>query len=332
MAEDYYKSLGVSRSASAEEIAKAYRKLARKFHPDLNPEDAGAKKRFQQIQTAYDTLSDPEKRKMYDQFGDKYEQFGAGGKPFGGAPFEGNPFGGGGSQGFDFGDLFGRGRRNRGGGGGGGQAGFGGVDLEDLLRQFGGSGGGGGGGNRSRRGEPMGGDVAAEITIPLRLAVTGGKTTVQLDRGGRIESIEVKIPQGIRSGKKIRLRGQGEAGLGGKPGDLLLTVHIAADPSFRVDGDNLEMKLPITIGEAIRGASVDVPTPGGSTVTLKIPPRSSGGRRLRVRGQGLPRRDGDPGDLYIELTIKLPDQLSDEAVAAVELIEKGYTKPVRGDL
>ncbi len=315
MADDYYKTLGVSRSASAEEIAKAYRKLARKYHPDLNPDDTSAKKRFQEIQTAYDTLNDPEKRKMYDQFGPAYEQMGGGGNPFAGG---GNPFGGGGAT-FDFNDMFGGGRRSGGGG-------FGGIDLEDIMRQF------GGGGRGSARSAPAAGqDLNAEISIPLKLAVTGGTTSLQVDRGGRIESIEVKIPAGIRDGKKIRLRGQGEKGLGSRAGDLLLTVHLQPHPNYRVDGDNLELKLPISLGEAIHGGSVDVPTPGG-TVALKIPPNSSSGKRLRVRGQGLPKREGGAGDLYIELLIKLPESMSDEARNALKSIDDAYSQPVRKDI
>ncbi len=316
MADDYYKRLGVSSSASAEEIAKAYRKLARKHHPDLNPDDVNAKKRFQEIQTAYDTLNDPDKRKMYDQFGEKYEQM-AGGNPHAGGP-GGNPFGGGGGAGVDFGDLFGRGGNSDGGG-------FGGMDIEELMRQF-------GGGGRGRRSAPAkASDLSAEITIPLKLAVSGGKTTIQLDRGGRSESLEVKIPAGIRGGKKIRLRGQGEQGRAGKSGDLLLTVHIQTHPNFRVDGDNLELKLPITIGEAAKGATIDVPTPNG-IVGLKIPPNSSSGKRLRVRGQGLPNRDGTAGDLYIELSIKMPDSLDADAMAAAEKFEAAYNKPVRASI
>lgn len=319
MAEDYYKLLGVSRTASAEEIAKAYRKLARKYHPDLNPDDASAKKRFQEIQTAYDALSDPEKRKLYDQFGGDYEKVrgaAGGGNPFpGGNPFSGgrSPFagGGGGSGSFNWQDLF----------GGGAGSGGGGVDLEELFGAF-------GGGQRGRA-PVRGRDVEADISIPLELAVTGGTTTLALDRGGRPEEIEVKIPVGIRSGKKIRLRGQGEPGPGGKGGDLLLRVTIQPHPLYRVDGDNLERRLPITLGEAVHGATIDVPTPHGKTVSLKIPPLSSSGKRLRVRGQGMPQRGGDPGDLYLELQIKLPEDLSAEAIAAVDAIEKSYRSGVR---
>ncbi len=236
MAEDYYKSLGIGRTASAEEIQKAYRKLARKHHPDMNPDDAGAKKRFQEIQKAYDVLNDPEKRKMYDQFGSGFEQMhgGAGG---------GNPFAGG--Q-VDLNDLFGRGGA------------FGGMDLGDLFRQFGG--GQAGPQERSRRAAPRAGrDIEASITIPFATAVMGGETSIQLDRGGgALETITVKIPVGIEDGKKIRLRGQGGGAPGGKNGDLLLTVHIAAHPHFKRNGQNLELKLPLTLPEAVAGAKVEV--------------------------------------------------------------------------
>lgn len=317
--------LGVSKTASNEEIAKAYRKLARKHHPDLNPDDASAKKKFQEIQTAYDTLNDPEKRKMYDQFGPSYEQMSGGG---GGHP-GGNPFGGAGGGGsFDFNDVFGGG----GGGGrrGGGQGGFGGFDLEDIFRQFGGGGGGGGGRSSARSAQPAS-DINAEITIPLKLAVTGGTTSLQIDRGGRPEVIEVKIPAGIRDGKKIRLRGQGEKGMGSRAGDLLLMIHFQPHSNFRVEGDNLELKLPITLNEAVNGATVDVPTPGG-TVALKVPANSSSGKRLRVRGQGLPKREGGAGDLYIELLIKLPEQIDEPTREAIKALDNAYGQPVRKDI
>ncbi len=192
MAEDYYKTLGVSRTASAEEISKAHRKLARKYHPDLNQDDKNAKKRFQEIQAAYDCLNDPEKRKLYDQFGSSYEQVQAGQRA-GGNPFSGqggNPFAGQ-AGGFDFNDLF-----------GGGQGGS--VDMGDLFRQF--TGGAAPGGSRSRRGQSAGparsADVEAEITVPLATAVLGGEAEITIDRGGVPESLRVKVPAGVNEGKK----------------------------------------------------------------------------------------------------------------------------------
>lgn len=308
MAEDFYKTLGVSRTASAEEISKAYRKLARKYHPDLNPDDKNAKKRFQEIQTAYDCLNDPEKRKLYDQYGANYEHAQA---ARGGA----NPFGG--QTSFDFNELF------------GGQNGN--VDLGDLFRQFTGGAAPSGSGRSRRSGSPrpQAADVEAEITVPLATAVLGGEAEISLDRGGVSESLRVKIPAGVQEGKKIRLRGQGRSS-GGQAGDLLLTVHVAPHPNFKLIGNNLELVLPVTLTEAILGAKVDVPTPGG-IVSLKIPPRSQSGKRLRIKGQGV-RSANNPGDLYIEIQVTLPDILSDSQLAMVKDLESGYTSSPRKDI
>lgn len=314
MADDYYKSLGVSHSASQEEISKAYRKLARKYHPDLNQDDKNAKKRFQEIQAAYDCLNDPEKRKMYDQFGPEYENYraaqagGRGGSPFSGA-------GSGGGQGFDFNDVL--------GGGGSGNS----VDIGDLFRQF------TGGGGRSRRtssaGSARASDVEAEITVPLSTAVLGGETEITLDRSGVPESLRVKIPGGVQEGKKIRLRGQGNSA-NGRAGDLLLTIHVAPHPFYKLVGNDLELKLPITLSEAAVGAKVDVPTPGG-IVTLTIPARSQSGKRLRVKGQGV-RSTSGTGDLYIELQIKLPDLLTEANLKTLQTLDAGYTSSIRREI
>lgn len=315
MAEDYYKALGVSRTASPEEISKAHRKLARKYHPDLNPEDKSAKGRFQEIQTAYDCLSDPEKRKMYDQFGSDYERVrgAGGGNPFqGGSPFQGGT----GGQQFDFNDVFGGGN--------------GGIDIGDIFRQF--TGGGAPGGGRGRRGgssaPAKGSDVEAEITVPFNTAVMGGETEITLDKGGVSESIRVKIPAGVEEGKKIRLRGQGNSN-GGRAGDLLLLIHVAPHPFFKRNGKDLELKLPVTLGEAALGAKVDVPTPGG-TVTVTIPAGTQSGKRLRVKGQGTRSKDNaSNGDLYIELQIKLPEKLSPQDLELLNKLDANYESSVR---
>ena len=237
MAEDYYKLLGVSRSASTDEIQKSYRKQARKFHPDLHADkDEKEKKRvlqkFQQIQQAYETLSDPKKRKMYDQFGSSYEQMGGGGNPFGGG---GNPFGGAG--GIDLSSLFG------GGGGGGG--------FEDMFRQMGGGGAPGG----QNQPPAKGSDVEQEITVPFAVAVKGGKHQLGIRRNGKSEKLDVSIPAGIESGKKVRLRGQGNPGPG-QPGDMLVTVKVAGHPVYARKGLNLLVDVPITILEAVQGAKL----------------------------------------------------------------------------
>ncbi|MEQ1825090.1 MAG: J domain-containing protein [Pirellula sp.] len=307
MANDYYKVLGVERTATAEEISKAYRKLARKHHPDLNPDDKNAKKRFQEIQQAYDCLNDPEKRKLFDQYGSNYEQF-RGGNPFAGGG--GFPQGTG-TGGFDFGDVFGQGAA-------------GGVDLGDIFRQF----GGGGAGRTRRPGPTKGQDIAAEISVPLRSIIQGGETQIQLDRGGKLESITVKIPAGIEPGKKIRLRGQGHPIAGGKAGDLLLKINVEPHPHYKITGHNLELRLPISIPEAIQGARIDVPTPTGM-VTLTIPPMSNSGKKLRVKGQGLKSADGSVGDMTVELLIKLPETPPSQTDLAMENLTKAYVRPVR---
>lgn len=322
MAEDYYKALDVSRTASPEEIQKAYRKLARKYHPDMNPDDAAAKKKFQQIQKAYDVLNDPEKRKLYDQFGPAFENMGAGG---GGGPD--GAAGGAGPFPFDIEQIFG-GRGGGGAGPGGGGFQFEG-DLGDIFQHF----TGGGGRGRGRRHAPptRGSDLSAEVTIPFNTAVMGGYREISIQRAGKFETIQIKVPAGVDSGKKIRLRGRGEPGAGGESGDLIVTINVAPHPHFRRQGHNLELRLPVTLGEAALGSTVDVPTPGG-IVSLKIPPNSSSGRRLRVKGQGVRSATGEAGDLYVELQIKLPASLDQTARDAVATIEQEYKGAVRDGL
>lgn len=306
MAIDFYNVLNVERTASQEEISKAYRKLARKYHPDLNQEDKNAKKRFQEIQQAYDCLNDPEKRKKFDQFGSDFEQY-ANRAPFSGAHAGGRPQGG-----FDFGDIF-------------GQGGSGGADFSEIFGQFA---GGGTGGRGRRAGPTKGRDIAAEIAVPLHTIIHGGETQIQLDRAGKLESLSVRVPAGIEPGKKIRLRGQGEPGSNGKPGDLLLTVNAEPNPNIKIVGQNLELRLPITLAEAVEGARVDVPTPSG-TITLTIPRMSNSGKKLRLKGQGLKRADGSVGDMTVELMIKLPDTLSEELTKQAGEWSAAYTIPLR---
>jgi DnaJ-class molecular chaperone len=307
MAEDYYQTLGVPRTASAEDIRKAYRELARKYHPDLHPDDEAAKEKFKQVQTAFDVLNDQGKREMYDRYGSSFEGVGAGGP--GGGPFpgggRGSPFPGGG--GFPGGE----------------------IDLESL---FGGGGGFGdlfGGGAKAGRGrrrtaQAAGENISARLAIPFRLAIEGGKTDVRIDRepAGRgkpatAETISVTIPQGLPDGGRMRLRGQGLPGSGGGPaGDLLLDVQVEPHPFFRRSGDTLEVTLPISLAEAIEGAKVDVPTPWG-TIALRIPPRTSGGRKLRAAGMGVRHANGAKGDLIAEVQIMLPDASAPDALQRV---------------
>jgi DnaJ-class molecular chaperone len=328
MSEDYYATLGVGRGANHDEIQKAYRKLARKYHPDMNPDDKAAQKKFKEVQQAYDVLSDEKKRKMYDQFGPAYEQYsqaaGAGG---GQVPPD---FGG-----FDFRQVFT-------GGGGGGDAGLP-PELQDLLRQFT-SGGGGfqfGGGpqpagrRRSRRGAAQpGADIRHEVEVPFRTAVTGGEVSLRLVRPGRkAETLAVKIPAGIDDGQTIRLRGQGEPSTTGGPnGDLLITVRIASDSHYRRDGLDLIVRLPVTIAEAALGAKVDVPTPQG-VISLKLPAGTSSGTRLRAKAQGIKKSDGSTGDLYAEVLIAIPKQIDGQAAELIRQLDQRLKQhDLRADL
>lgn len=304
MADDYYSTLGVSRDASAADIQKAYRKLARKYHPDMNPDDKDAKKKFQEVQTAFDVLSDNKKREMYDRYGSSFESMGRGPQP-------GQGYSGGGGPAFDFGDvdlsqIF---------GGGAGAAGGGGGGFADMLNQF------RRGGGRKQAPPRRGADVEAELEIPFNTAVTGGETQIRLERpDGHIETIAVKIPAGIEDGKKIRLRGQGESTGRGTPGDLLITVHIAAHPYFQRRGKNLDVTVPVTLAEAALGAKVDVPTPKG-TISLRVPPGTSSGAKLRIKGHGVVSKNGEAGDLYAEIQIVIPKNLDSKSQELIRQLD-----------
>lgn len=316
MAEDFYKTLGVPRDASAADIQKAYRKLARKYHPDMNPDDKSAKKKFQEIQAAFDVLSDQNKRELYDRYGSNFESMGRGPGPGGGA------YGPGGAQ-YDFGDvdlseLFG----NLGGGGGVG----GGGGFADMFNQFRKAGGKRGAAARK------GGDATAEVEIPFTTAVLGGETHIRIQRpSGEVETIKVKVPPGIDEGKKIRLRGQGEAPARGTPGDLIITVHVAPHPSFLRNGNRLDVKVPVTLAEAALGAKVDVPTPKG-TISLRVPPGTSSGTKLRVKGHGVVSKD-ETGDLYAEIQIVIPKSLESADQELVRKLDADWKLPdPRSDL
>ncbi|MEX2173550.1 MAG: J domain-containing protein [Pirellulaceae bacterium] len=324
MSDDYYKTLEVARGASEDEIQKSYRKLARKYHPDLNPDDKVAQKKFKEVQHAYDILSDAKKRKLYDQFGSNFEQMGQGPGPqwAGQAPQ--------GAEGFEFAGSW------PGGGGGQGQVP---PDLEDMLRQF--TGGSGafefGGPTTRRRGRRRpaqpGADARSEVEIPFRTAVTGGETSLQVRRGGsKAERLDVKIPAGIDDGQTIRLRGQGEPSRDDGPrGDLLITVRIASHPFFRRDGVDLIVKVPVTIAEAALGGKVDVPTPHG-TIALKVPAGTSSGQRLRAKGLGVHKSGGTPGDLYAEIMIVVPKQLDGESEELLRKLEARLKQNPRAEL
>ena len=320
MAKDYYTTLGVSRDASGSEIQKAYRRLAREFHPDLNPDDQTAKRKFQEVQKAFDVLNDSSKREMYDRYGSSFESMGGG--PQGGGPQGAGPWrtaqGGGGFEDIDIGEMFGE-RFGEGEG------------FAELFRGFGRAG-------RQRGGQPAsppsrGADIKNKLDVTLRIAVTGGEANLTVQRaGGKTEQITVKIPAGIEDGKKIRLRGQGEQQIGGGPaGDILITVCVLPHACFQRHGNNLEIRVPVTLSEAAAGATVDVPTPSG-TISLKVPPGSSSGTKLRVKGHGVSPHRGPPGDLYAEIQIVLPRSLDDDDVELINKLDAKHPQQPRSDL
>jgi len=288
---DPYEVLGVTKSATHADIKKAYRHLAKKYHPDHNKNDPKAASRLAEINAAYEIVGDEDKKAKFDR-----GEIGADGKPrFAG--FEGFGAGPGGFGGFT--------RSGAGPGGARFDFNFGaqGFDAADILSDlFGGAARrGSAGGGPPRRG----GDVVATARVPLETAVRGGSTRVVLPSG---RSLDVSIPAGVEDGQQIRLRGQGQAGpVGAEPGDALITVKIAPHARFRVEGRDLRLDLPVTLYEAALGAKVAVPTLSG-TVELAVPPGSNGGRVLRLRGKGLPAADGKPaGDLYVSLKVMLPE-------------------------
>ena len=370
---DFYKVLGVDKDATAADIKKAYRKLARANHPDSNPGDKAAEDRFKSIAEAYDVLGDTEKRRQYDEMRAVF----AGGGPFGG----GGPYaGGGGGQPFDINDLF-----------GGAPGGAGGGGFGDLL---GGMFGGGGGPRRTRSAARRGADVETTATIGfvealegvtvslrqtsqapcpdcrgtgakagttprvcpdcdgtgMRVASVGGAFTMNetcsscRGRGlvvddpcpscrgsGRARSektIQARIPAGVKDGQRIRLRGKGAEGENGGPrGDLFVVVKVAKHRLFGRSGDNLTLKVPISFDEAALGADIKVPTLLGGPVTVKVPAGTPNGRTFRVRGRGVPRKDGTKGDLLVTAEVQVPAVLSDEARAAVEAYRAAGVDP-----
>jgi curved DNA-binding protein len=300
MADDYYKILGVARDASAADIQKAYRQLARKYHPDLNPDDKTAKSKFQQVQKAFDVLNDTSKRELYDRYGSSFESMGQGGPRGGGGGKATWGAGGAGGEDVDFSQFFGE----RFGGDPSGTFG----DIFSQFRRAGGR-----GRKASTKPQPGAGDINAELQVPFNTAVLGGQAQFTLQRpDGHAETISVKVPVGIDDGKKIRLRGQGESLADGTAGDLILTIRVAPHPWFTRHGNNLEVRVPVSVAEAVLGAKIDVPTPKG-TISLRVPPGTSSGKKLRIKGHGVVARSGEPGDLFAEIQIVLPPQLDQEA-------------------
>ena len=309
MADDYYKTLGISKTATADEIRKAYRKLARVNHPDAKPNDPKAAEKFKEIQEAYDVLNDTEKRQQYDQFGPDFHRMGPGGPGGYSGPVPG--------------------------GFGGFNGGTGEVDLEEFLKKggidfgrfFNPDMGGGpmpGGTRKSTRGGTRGDDVRATVQISFQTAVAGGSVDVRLDRNGTHETLGVKIPAGVTEGLVIRLAGQGGAGgRGASPGDLLLKIEILPHPYFRREGSNLLVDVPVTPAEAVLGTKVEVPTLSEGLVVLKVPPGASTGTKLRLRGKGvIDSQTKQPGDQFVVIKIVLPKSISEDDKALYEKLAK----------
>lgn len=283
---DYYQVLGVARAATADEIKKAYRKLARKHHPDVNPGDKTAEERFKELNEAYEVLFDADKRRRYDQLGENWKA---------GADFQPPPDWSDLAEagGFDFSEVFGRGARAS------GSSGF--SDFFEALF---------GGGRAGARAPMRGSDVEAEITLTLEEAHRGVTRNIALN-ASKPQSFEVNISAGVRDGLLIRLAGQGGPGAGNAPaGDLFLRVRIAPHPCFSLIGeDDIQVELPVAPWEVALGARVSAPTLDGP-VEITIPACAQGGQRLRLRGQGLNQRRGGRGDQYVKLKIVIPPKLS----------------------
>ena len=311
MAKDFYSTLGVGRSASDDEIKKAYRKLARKHHPDVNDGNPKAEERFKEISHAYEALGDPKKRKLYDQFGEAglregfnpnaYQQYGGRG---------------GGGRGGGFESMFG-------GGGGGG------FDLNDILGSMFGGGrqaAGPAGGRGAPQGGPKGEEITQKLFLDFEQAVEGLTSTINYrsyvpignnQLGEKARELKVRIPAGANTGRKLRLKGKGHASQqGGPPGDLVIEIEVRTHPHFKMDGRNILLTLPITIAEAILGAAIEVPTIHGSS-RIKVPKNTSSGQKLRLRGKGIHNKAGK-GDQIVELQIVVPKGLDDESKKLIE--------------
>ncbi len=296
MAEDYYKSLGIPKTATADEIRKAYRKLARANHPDAKPDDPQASTKFKQIQDAYDVLSDAKKRQQYDQFGVDFSKMGPGPGPTG--PRHG------GSETMDFSDFFKPG----------------GIDIGEMLR--------GEGQRRTKRSPVRGEDLRATVQVSFETSITGGSVDVQIDRGTKLDTLTVRVPAGLNDGQVIRLAGQGNPGSrSGESGDLLLKIEILPHRYFRREGAHLLLDLPITPFEAVLGTKVEVPTLSEGAMVVKIPPGTSSGKKLRLSGKGvLDSQTKQVGDQLVVIKIVLPKTISDRDKALYEqLAESGST-------
>jgi len=312
---DYYATLGVTKTASEDEIKKAYRKLARKFHPDVNPGDKAAEARFKEINEANEVLSDPDKRRKYDELGANwraYDQAGASGR--GEAPGGASPFGGGTYRTMtpeEMEAMF------------GGSAGAGGEDpFSDFFHTFFGGAdirGSGGRASRAARGR----DLEHAIDLTLEEAFGGTTRRIVTTRGGKERSVEVRIPAGVKDGARVRAAGEGSpAARGATAGDLYLIVRLLPHSRFERRGQDLHAHFAVPVTTAVLGGEVSIPTLGGSPVRLKVPPQTDSGRVFRLRGHGMPAvgKPDERGDLYATVDLHIPSRVSDEARAHYEAL------------
>ncbi|MBC7794528.1 MAG: DnaJ domain-containing protein, partial [Clostridia bacterium] len=298
-------------NASDDEVRTAYRKLARKYHPDVNPGDKVAEEKFKELSSANDVLGDPAKRKLYDEFGEaalrtgfdadqarQYKRWAGG---MGGGSAHGNPFGGGNQGGqnaeFEFGDIF--------------------SDLFERNR--------GGGRSHPRRGR----DVTATVAIDLMQAIRGSEVHLRIP--GRSDPVTVRIPPGADTGSKLRVAGQGSPGPGNSPpGDLLIETNVRPHKYYRRNGLDLALSLPVSLDEAYNGASIDVPTPDGM-VSLRVPPKTQQGDRLRLKNKGI-QRGSDRGNLYADIQIRMPDTMDEKVAEALKSANAAYSTGLRDDI
>jgi curved DNA-binding protein len=325
---DYYDVLGVSKTASQDEIRKAHRKLVRQYHPDVNKGSTKTEDKFKEVQEAYDVLSDETKRRNYDEFGHAGANMGAGGPGGGGDPFE----------------AF---RRQQGGRGQQRWQAGPGVTVEDfdtgssqfsdIFEQFFGAGARGGRGGRAgaeprarARAPQRGDDIEYPVTLTFAQAARGMTLPLQISRDGKLETIDVKIPPGVKEGSRVRIKGRGQQVPGGEPGDLFIVTKVLPHPYFRREGIDILLDLPISVYEAMLGTKVDVPTLDGS-VTLTIPPGTSSGSKLRIKGRGI-ERGLEKGDQFVVPRVIVPKKLDDESKELVRELQARAPVDARADV
>jgi curved DNA-binding protein len=321
---DYYSTLGVAKTATGKEIKQAYRKLARKYHPDVNPGDKSAESKFKEINEAYEVLGDPDKRKKYDELGANwrmYEQAGAAGGPGFEAPGGGwNVHFGGGGPGGGFRTMTEEEMREM----------FGDADpFSDFFHTFFGGGGATADGTRgsrsARRGARRGRDYEQEIQLGLEEAYRGATRRLSIKQDGHARAVDVRIPAGVTDGSRVRVAGEGEQGAGGaQAGDLYLRIRVAPHPQFERKGKDLytQVRIPLTV--AVLGGEVEVRTIGGKSLRLKIPPTTQNGQVFRLKGHGMPAigKPDDRGDLYATVNVELPTHLTSEQREHFEALQR----------